>query len=179
MLCPQKTGRFQGIELATFQTDFQKSTSGDIIASVTFEVLNAAVTAHQRTTIQRIFINNAQTTHNQPSFTSLKAFTKLVSQADKLHFTFNENCHIFTVLSQFDLEVIVIPSASSFHAFAQFDTPVDTTKIKNNQNERAAIVYTGTIANAINCFTLNFSAIPDHLSFQKKYMSQNIGEIII
>jgi hypothetical protein len=53
--------------------------------------------------------------------------------------------------------------------------------INKNQNERASITYTGTIAREINSFILNLEKKPSppHSFLSKKYINQNTGESIV
>ncbi|MDP2396105.1 MAG: hypothetical protein Q8S84_07305 [bacterium] len=72
-------------------------------------------------------------------------------------------------LTSLSLETLLLPEIQAH-----------TTNKNNNQNERANIVYTGTIANAINSFILNFAKNHSHqLLLPKKYINQKTGESII
>jgi hypothetical protein len=155
--------------------------SGSTIAFVIDDVLMAAIIAHHSTTIPKSFNIKPQTTHNQSFHTAFKNHVASSPVLDAAHITFKVNLlpqlQIVTVLS-FQLTLTV------FHDIDPVDSqevkPVHTTYIKSIPKLSASIVYTGTIAKAINSFKLNFAKNQSHQSFlSKKYINQKTGEIIM
>ncbi|MFC1798134.1 hypothetical protein ACFLY2_03380 [Patescibacteria group bacterium] len=154
---------------------------GSVIAFVISEVLIAAITAHHRTTIQKTLSINVQTTHkafpHQSPIESKNHVTSLHSALHIFQFIANLNHPTFKTLSSIlTLRHCIADVDSQF-----FINHSHTTYINNNQKLKANIVYTGTIARAINSFTLNFAKNHSpHQSFlSKKYINQNTGEIIV
>ena len=89
---------YWGILVASSQTFFPNSEIGIIISCVIWDCFKAAITAHQRTTIQNIFKISAQITHNAQSQI---VFKKSVTDKsfETAHSTVKVKSQIFTSLS--------------------------------------------------------------------------------
>jgi len=151
--------------------------------------LSAAMTAHRKTTIANNCMINHQITHmivQEAEVIPDNNVVEVVAEEDvpplevvlaKAPLIFNLNSHI-VISSHFGLIFT--------HQLSQLAVEVDcihldTVFINKNQNDKAAITYTGTIASAINSFKLNLlkNQSQPHSFLSKKYISQNMGEIIV
>jgi hypothetical protein len=143
------------------------------------EDLIAAIIVHHKTTIPKIFKIKVHITHKpEPQAPPITLPNHVISshhthQAD--HSIFNLKSHTDKVF-QFPVKEIV-----PFHPEGVETNQFHTTYINKNQKLSANIVYTGTIAKAINSFTLNLeknhSQTPSFLS--KKNINQKRGDNII
>jgi hypothetical protein len=172
ILCHPNIGIFPGAEVIIFQTCAQNECRGSVIAFVISEVLIAAITDHHNITIPNTFNIKLQIIHNHVPQTSFKKFVVL-SSFDTCHKIVSLNCHTVTQSS-----LILRLSAHKIPLCVPHHIQFHTTYINSNPKLKANIVYTGTIANAINSLILNF-AKNQSFFLSKKYISQNTGEIII